>query len=142
MESQILPLVSLSVDSNPPNHQQPYFLSDANASSSKLAINSAPPAATINSPSSALSQFQKFKVHRQQQQHHQQQQFSQPTSAYSSVEKKRRIMFNNSSQHQQHLLLEANLQQQQHDISTQKMCARCRTSNSPEWRRGPDGHKT
>lgn len=26
--------------------------------------------------------------------------------------------------------------------NTLKICARCRTSNSPEWRRGPDGHKT
>lgn len=27
-------------------------------------------------------------------------------------------------------------------INVVKVCARCRTNNSPEWRRGPDGNKT
>ncbi|KAI8061261.1 hypothetical protein BDF21DRAFT_467258 [Thamnidium elegans] len=54
----------------------------------------------------------------------------------SSIEKKRRTLLN-----QRHELLNSTTNMRQ-DSGSVKTCARCRTNNSPEWRRGPDGHKT
>lgn len=74
------------------------------------------------------SSFQKFRL----------QQEESIDNQPSSVEKKRKILFN--EQEKTSLTITTNLQQE--NGNSLKICARCRTSHSPEWRRGPDGHKT
>ncbi|GAA5811743.1 hypothetical protein MFLAVUS_005186 [Mucor flavus] len=70
------------------------------------------------------------------------QEFDQPPlpkpSDVSSIEK-RRISFNQRHELLNPVNLSKNMRQ---DSGSVKTCARCRTNNSPEWRRGPDGHKT
>ncbi|KAG2207884.1 hypothetical protein INT47_010868 [Mucor saturninus] len=82
----------------------------------------------VNNTSHASSSFQKFRL----------QQEVELESQPSSVEKKRRVLFH--EQEKTSLTITTSLQQG--NGGAVKVCARCRTSHSPEWRRGPDGHKT
>lgn len=94
----------------------------------------------VNNPALTSSTlFQKFRL---QQEADQLQKQPKSINISSSVEKKRRLLF--SSEHE-NLLDKTSLSKttnMQQESGSVKVCARCRTSNSPEWRRGPDGHKT
>lgn len=59
----------------------------------------------------------------------------------STVEKRRRILFEKHDEptNQTSLTSSPNVRPESGNV---KICARCRTNSSPEWRRGPDGHKT
>lgn len=90
---------------------------------------------TLPVPSVTPTLFQKFRLQQEVEL------LNQPKPS-SSIEKKRRIMFNNNNERQLEktsLTITTSMQQEGGNV---KACARCRTSNSPEWRRGPDGHKT
>lgn len=79
--------------------------------------------ASVISPSSHLRKF-RIQQHLPQELAIKQQNFT------SSIEKKRRNVFHG---------LAATTPTSSEGT---KVCTRCHTSNSPEWRRGPDGHKT
>jgi hypothetical protein len=118
------------------DYQGGYNGSTSSKKGSNKSLPPPPPPPPVNS--NAL--FQKFRLQQHQQepysqlQQQQQQQQHLEKQEYSSIaspstEKRRRMAFS----------------KQQSDTSVQenvKVCSRCRTSNSPEWRRGPDGHKT
>lgn len=91
--------------------------------------------------------FQKFRVHQNDHRHFQQQQ---QHEAYIQTYPYLKHNIGNQD-HSNVVSLSAERRrmtfQQQRSDSTAiqeniKVCSRCRTSNSPEWRRGPDGHKT
>lgn len=77
---------------------------------------------------SPTSLFQKFRLNQ-----HVAQQES-PT-----IERRRKLIHNN---HPFYIPGMNDISDNNSSSNTLKICARCRTSNSPEWRRGPDGHKT
>jgi hypothetical protein len=73
------------------------------------------------------SMFQKFRIQRYEEAGTD---LSQPPSNYASIDKRRSTNF-------------AYKQTERGSAPKNvKICASCHTSNSPEWRRGPDGHKT
>lgn len=83
-------------------------------------------ATTVASVISPSSHLRKFKIqHPPQELAIKQQSFTS-----SSIEKKRRNVFHGS------VAITST------SPEGTKVCTRCHTSNSPEWRRGPDGHKT
>lgn len=73
------------------------------------------------------SLFQKFRLQRED-----------DTYISNSIERKRKLAFNH---HQHQFTATGQPATSLHNLQI-KICTRCRTSNSPEWRRGPDGHKT
>ncbi|KAL9543865.1 hypothetical protein MBANPS3_007917 [Mucor bainieri] len=87
------------------------------------------PIAPIHSPSSHL---RKFRIQQQHPQHDPA--TRRRNSSCSSTEKKRR-----NDAFQRPSVTTATTTISPNNVKT---CTRCHTSNSPEWRRGPDGHKT
>ncbi|GAN02609.1 hypothetical protein MAM1_0025c02053 [Mucor ambiguus] len=92
--------------------------------SASILHSSIAPVASIHSPSSHL---RKFRIQQQHTQHNAA--IRQRNSSCSSTEKKRR---NDAFQGPVAIT----------SPDSVKTCTRCHTSDSPEWRRGPDGHKT
>jgi hypothetical protein len=88
--------------------------------------------------------FQKFRLQQhdpqqQQESYNQHLDRQDHTSIESpSTEKRRRLAFQKQQQNDMTATAIATATTQENV----KVCSRCRTSNSPEWRRGPDGHKT
>ncbi|RCH99681.1 blue light receptor, partial [Rhizopus stolonifer] len=94
---------------------------------------SQPSSSSVSSSSSGPppSLFQKFRLHQ--------------TEKTKSIEKKRRLVEQHTLQHSMSRISDMipnKFNKASEAVNTIKICARCHTNSSPEWRRGPDGNKT